>query len=308
MKKTLLSVFALFAMGTAIGQVQFSYDFDPDTNDFDIDGWIRTNVSTNASGTVWQIASYEPDPGNPFGGEDTVGQDGVFNSFALVNYTSVGTGSGTISNWLITPAIEVQNGDVVSFYTRIGRNEPAAFADRLQLRMSTEGDDALDPVSPTDVSSFTTLLVDVNPNLNLTDYPESWEDGYRSATISGLSGPTMVKFAFRYFVTNGGPSGLNSDIIGIDTFVVDRPLATSEFFASNFRMFPNPASSVLNLSSSTTTINSIQITDLNGRIVRNVEVGGVSDATLNVSDLNSGMYFVRVNSAAGTGITKFLKN
>lgn len=313
MKKALLTVFGLLAIGTAEAQVQFSYDFDPVANDFDADGWVRINASTPSTATLWTIASYEPDPENPFGGEETVGQDGVMNSFALVNYTST-TGAGTISNWLITPTITVQNGDVVSFYTRIGLNtteeEPdAAYADRLQLRMSTEGETSTDPgPGATGLGSYTTLLVDVNPDYTLTDYPTSWDAGMFSATISGLAGPTEVRFAFRYFVENGGPLGDNSDIIGIDTFVVDRPLGTSEFFAGNFRMYPNPASSVVNFTSATTLINKVELTDLNGRVVSTVETNGVADAAINVSNLSSGVYFVKVSSDLGTGTAKLVKN
>jgi hypothetical protein len=42
-------------------------------------------------------------------------------------------------------------------------------------------------------------------------------------TISGLPSRTLGRFAFRYYVTNGGPSGANSDIISIDD--VQFPLA-----------------------------------------------------------------------------------
>lgn len=34
--------------------------------------------------------------------------------------------------------------------------------------------------------------------------------------MSGLAGPTSGRFAFRYFVTDGGPAGANSGRIGID--------------------------------------------------------------------------------------------
>ena len=42
--------------------------------------------------------------------------------------------------------------------------------------------------------------------------------GDGTVTVSGLAGPTQGRLAFRYFVTNGGPTGLNSNYFGIDTF------------------------------------------------------------------------------------------
>ncbi|RZJ29152.1 MAG: T9SS type A sorting domain-containing protein [Flavobacterium sp.] len=316
MKKTLLALL-LVAAGGVQAQNLYSYGFDPTVNDLAVDGWVTLNRSASPTATVWTLASYDgTDDTAPFGGLSTPGQDGAENSFALVNYTSTSGGAtSTISNWLFTPTIEVQNGDVVTFYTRIGKNttpeDPdASYADRLQLRMSTTGDASTQPTAgPTQLGSYTTLLADVNPNLTLTDYPTSWDTGLITSTISGLAGPTMVKFAFRYFVTNAGPSGANSDIIGIDTFSVDRPTAgTSDFFATNFRMYPNPASSVINLSSATTQIQSAQLTDVNGRIVKNVSFNGVSEAQINIADLNTGVYFLKVQSALGTGTAKVIKN
>src|SRR5204862_329743 len=39
-----------------------------------------------------------------------------------------------------------------------------------------------------------------------------------TVTVSGVPSPTTGRLAFRYFVENGGPNGVNSDYIGIDTF------------------------------------------------------------------------------------------
>ena len=286
-------------------------------------GWQVTNQSSPVytGAPTWTIASYAaPDATTPFGGTMPVGQAGGLNSFALINYTSTGTssaaGSGTISNWLITPVINVQNGDVVTFYTRIGKNtttaDPnASFADRLQLRMSTVGSTSVNPTGgSTGLGDFTTLLDDVNPNLTLTGYPTSWATGMRTVTISGLTGPTAVKFGFRYFVTSGGPSGNNSDIIGIDSFSVDRSVAsTQSFFANNFSIYPNPANNVLNLSvKNGLSINEITMVDINGRTVKTINNSFDSEMEINVSDLTSGVYMLNVKTEDGVATSKFIKN
>lgn len=67
------------------------------------------------------------------------------------------------------------------------------------------------------------MLLSVNPSLITGVYPTSWTKF--TATVSGLAGPTSGRVAFRYFVTNGGPSGANSDYIGIDEFSIRRPLS-----------------------------------------------------------------------------------
>jgi len=227
MKKKLLSLLFYLPL---IGQAQniYNYGFNGTTADLTTAGWVRTNQSTSASTILWTVASYTPvvvsatvNP-NPFQTQaDTTGQtcpipngqDGTPNTFALVNFTSTSsslTSGATIGNWFISPVVTVQNGDVISFYTRLGKysaTNAASYADNLQVRMSTNG----------------------------------------AATVDPSTGPTAVKIGFRYFVTNGRPNGSNSDIIGIDTFSVDRPLGTQDFFAKNFVIFPNPAKEVLNI-------------------------------------------------------------
>ena len=306
MKKLLLSLSFVLALGSVYGQNQFAFGFEGTTADLATAGWVTTNQSTPATATLWSIPTTAPT--TTFAGG---AQGGSATSFALVNFTSVGvltatgaTGSGPISNWLITPVITVQNGDVVSFYTRIGRNGVALYADRLQLRMSTNGGFTANPsTGATDLGDFTNLLIDVNPSLNLTDYPVTWTQ--ESYTVTGLTGSTDVKFAFRYFVNDGGQDGLQSDIIGIDTFSVDRPLATDSFIKNNFSVYPNPANNVININKTkNVAMASAQITDINGRVVKTVN-SEVSQ--INISDLNAGVYMLKIVTAEGTGTTKIIK-
>ncbi|HLA55138.1 MAG TPA: choice-of-anchor J domain-containing protein [Flavobacterium sp.] len=331
MKKTLLLLSLALAFGTAKSQNLYSYGFSGVTADLTTAGWLRTNQSTLPGTTpaLWQIPAYTPvvvsaaqqpnafsDAAYTTGQTSPIpnGQAGGGNSFTLINFqstTSTASSGATISNWLISPVVNVQNGDVVTFYTRLGKYSAtgtASYADNMQFRMSTNGaTSALPSGGPAGLGDFTNLLVEINPALNLTSYPTVWTQ--YSYTVAGLSVPTDVKFAFRYFVTNAGPNGSNSDIIGVDSFSVDRPTAgTSEFFKNNFAMYPNPASNVINLSSSTTAINAVQLTDINGRTIKNITLNGVSETQINISDLNTGMYFLKIKSELGEGTAKIMKN
>jgi hypothetical protein len=333
MKKTLLSLF-LLASSIANSQNVYNFGFGGATADLATAGWERTNQSTlptstaQPTPTLWTIASFTPvvvntagTNANAFGDQVYTsgqtspvpnGQAGGGNSFALVNYTSTTSTSstaGTISNWLITPVVTVQNGDIVTFYSRKGTSGTIDYPDRLELRMSTAATTVVPSTGPTDVGSFTTVGVAVNPNLVAGFvYPKVWTQ--YSYTVSGLTGLTPVKFAFRYFVTAGGANGSNSDIIGIDTFSVDRPTAgTSDFFAKNFILYPNPSSGIVNLSSKNNTeIDTIQITDLNGRIVKTIDANGLTEAQINISELTSGVYFATIETENGSGITRIVKN
>ena len=121
-----------------------------------------------------------------------------------------------MSNWLLTPPLTLQNGVVLSFWTRTV--DTPTFPDRLQVRMSTNGASTNVGATATSVGDFTTVLLDINPTYTTDGYPNVWTQF--TVTLSGIASPTSGRLAMRYFVENGGPSGVNSDFIGIDTLTI----------------------------------------------------------------------------------------
>jgi Secretion system C-terminal sorting domain len=326
MKKILLSTLFLFGFYIAQSQNIYNFGFNGNTT-----GWSKINQSTlPSSAGLWVIPTYSvvtvgsPAPqANPFGAtviaagqisSIPVGQAGGSNSFATVGKTSTTSTASTgaiISNWLISPNITVQDGNVISFYTRCGTPSSltsALKADRLELRMSTQGPFTTPPsLGPNDIGDYTIVLATVNPAQTLTAYPTGWTR--YSYTVTGLSAPTQCKFAFRYNVINGGPNGQRSDIIGIDTFSVDTfDLATNQNEVQNFDVYPNPANNYITVTSSNNSlINQIQITDLNGRVINNTIENSVVSSEINIADLSSGIYFVKVSSKQGSSTSKIVK-
>lgn len=167
-------------------------------------GWVMQNNSSPIGLTNWF-------QGNPTA---FTAYNGATDSYIGANFNNT-AGTGTISNWLITPNYTLKNGDVITFYTRT--SDDNMWADNLQVRMSTNGASTNVGTAATDVGDFTTLLLEINPGLALSTYPMTWTQ--YSITITGLTAPTSGRMAFRYYVPNGGPSGTNSDYIGIDAYV-----------------------------------------------------------------------------------------
>ena len=169
-------------------------------------GWFMQNNSQPGPGTT-----------NWFQGNSTVfpAQSGASTSYIGTNFNN-GTGTSTLSNWLLTPPLTLQNGVVLTFWTRTV--DTPTFPDRLQVRMSTNGASTNVGATATSVGDFTTLLLDINPTYTTTGYPNVWTQF--TVTLSGIASPTTGRLALRYFVENGGPSGVNSDYIGIDTLSV----------------------------------------------------------------------------------------
>ncbi len=155
-------------------------------------GWVQTNLSSPV-GLPW---------GQGFVGPFAA-QAGSAESYAVANFESAAFGSGgVVDNWLITPTLNFDAVNTVSFWTRTIFN-PSIFPDRLELRLSLAGNSAATP-------SFSTVLVAVNPSLSQTGYPNTWTQ--YSATFSAAPG-TSGRLGFRYTV----PSNFSADFIGLDT-------------------------------------------------------------------------------------------
>lgn len=166
-------------------------------------GWQVTNLSSPLGTETWsqgQVDAFPAQAGSP-------------GSFFAANYES-GASEATINDWLITPRqASLSSTDVFEFWTRT--LEGTTYPDRLEVRMSTNG--SCNPGTTADgVGDFTTVLGTINPTLTVEGYPQAWTK--YSMPLTGL-GTTNVSgcVAFRYYVTNGGPSGDNSNYIGIDS-------------------------------------------------------------------------------------------
>ena len=171
--------------------------------------WMKFNNSIDASDCNWKQGFYkEVSSGNFLGFKaysTGSGDDGEY-AFAGQNHFLL---MSSISSWLVTPPLELKNGDMFSFYTRCDSKIIAPHA--LELRLSMEEYPNAGS-TPKDVGSFTQLLHTVNPHRSQDGYPSTWEK--IEVKISGLATDVKGRIAFR-FMSEGQVNGG----IGIDQFV-----------------------------------------------------------------------------------------
>ncbi|MCZ6554920.1 MAG: IPTL-CTERM sorting domain-containing protein [Candidatus Dadabacteria bacterium] len=105
-----------------------------------------------------------------------------------------------------------------SFFTRKIAND--LFPDRLEVRISTNGASTDVGGTALSIGDFTRLVIEINPNLQQGGYPQDWTEFIITPEVLG---EIQGRIAFRYFVTNGGPDGVNANYIGIDTSCVLKP-------------------------------------------------------------------------------------
>lgn len=290
MKKITVLIFSLLISVTVYSQT-LTENFD-DITTLPGDGWNQINLSIPIGVTNW------------FQGSNRVfdAYSGSTESYIAANFNNTTT-TGSISNWLITPVVNVENGDAITFYTRTSTD--TTFPDRLQVRLSDAGGSSTDPINDTDVGSYTTLLLDINPTLVTGGvYPEVWTQ--QVINITGLAGATDVKVAFRYFVENGGSGGLNSNYIGIDDVVITSSLGTTDFEKNKFSHYYNKTNDILKLKSNLLTLKNIDIYNVIGQSVLSKPLTS-SNENINLSSLSDGIYIIKVKVGDGEKTIKLLK-
>ena len=186
-------------------------------------GWKAVNLSNPIGGDSWQQGSYiiNTQKGGPFVSNIPAhSYKASANELAFVPYTA-GAGLSFINCWLISPALSMKNGDVISFWTRT--RSPVSFPDRMQVWLNPNNDGTNVGRTDAETGDFTVKILDINPTYSFSPYPTGYPTTWTKFefAVSGLPNGTIPqkhRVGFRYYVKNGGPSGAVSDEIGIDDF------------------------------------------------------------------------------------------
>ena len=200
--------------------VSLSYSESFDSIQTVIDrGWRSINRSNPPGGFGWTQGSYIADNvknGPWFSGIKARSAKHSANEYALVWYQT-GLGLSYINTWLLTPPLRAKNGDSFSFWTTT--SAPVSFPDRMQVWVNPNSASTNVGSNENETGDFTIKVLDINPNLTASGYPTTWTK--YTVVLSGLpqgNTPKDIRIGFRYYVQGGGPSGANSNEIGIDDF------------------------------------------------------------------------------------------
>jgi hypothetical protein len=187
-------------------------------------GWIFKNNSEPVGSHGWRQGLYEAAPSSKFPvpiiGFPAFSASSSPNDFISCDASSVNF-EGNISSWLITPQLNIKNGDQIIFWARALDDLQYSIytTDRVQVIMDTTGGTPDVGNSATSMGTFSKLLLDINDRYienDLGGFPIEWTQ--YTITISGLGSPkTNARFAFRYLGTDAGVNGpIYASVVGID--------------------------------------------------------------------------------------------
>lgn len=300
MRKLLLSAFLVASFGMNAQTVLFEDSFDTyaDFAIANVGAWTLTDVDMRPTYGVEQgnpaVSVTFPNSQSPMAfivmnptmstpplGANWVGHTGLKSMVAMASIPA----SGVVNNdWLISPQIQLgTSGNQLTFWAKA---ITAAYPERFRVGISTTG------TAPSDFTIITPSP-GVTPTTVWAQYTYAL-DAYQGQNVY-IAINCISNDAFAFFVD--------------DFKVTATTLATEDFFKANFAVYPNPATDVLNIAANNgVSITKAIITDINGRVISQQNLDGVSQAGINVANLAKGVYFISVESASGKGTTKFLKN
>jgi hypothetical protein len=156
--------------------------------------------------------------------------------------------------------------------------------------------------------------VALGPNNETSVFPLLSQAGFQTfeiklAEFSDWSGD-ITSFRIRFAdenntVKTGRPSVSHDIVIDSVVFSFDAAavLSTQDEALQSFSIYPNPANNSVNISSAST-ISKVQIFNISGKKV--LETKALLNKTIDVSNLNKGIYFLKVHSTGNTTATQKL--
>ncbi len=245
------------------------YAYGFESGTFESAGWTSPTAATGAN---WGL----------FGGT-TLAQAGT-------RFAACGV-SGVVSNaWLFSRGMNLVAGlpYTIKYYVRKYNSAGTASIEKMKLSIGTTATSVGQTVLATSAAITNTTYA-----LKTSTY---------TPTTSGV-----YYLGFNYY--SGAQTAAANGYLFVDSVTVTTPLAVNTERTNVFSISPNPATDVISVSNATNvSLKNITISDINGRVVRNVAYENVSNVDLKISDLAAGMYIINIASDKGIETKKFMKN
>jgi hypothetical protein len=187
------------------------------------------------------------------------------------------------NDWLISPQVSLgATGNTLTFWAK--SCDATYGAEKFKVGISTTG---------TAPANFTIIspgaFVVTTPVVTWIQYTYSLQAYAGQSVYIGINCVSDDQFGF-----------------AVDDFkVTATTLNTADYFKNNFKIYPNPSADVISIqSNSESAITAIQISDINGRIVK---TSTENNTTFSVREFSAGVYFLKVVTTDGVGTTKFIK-
>jgi hypothetical protein len=192
-----------------IADQSFSEEFET-TSGATGNGWTFINASSPIGTGGWVAGSFAPNISLFSGSGYAYSLNTVAQGSASYSIES------TISNWIVSKPLTLQNGDKIVFYANSLTLDLTATGLEVRMNKKNTGTNVGDGDDPGD---FTEVLTAVNPfqTVNAANsFPTSWTRF--EATVGGLNKPAQGRIAFRYYVPHNYQYNAPTTVVAVDRF------------------------------------------------------------------------------------------
>ncbi|MDR6966116.1 hypothetical protein J2X31_000109 [Flavobacterium arsenatis] len=292
MKKSILTALFLGLLSYANAQeILYSQDFEGNNDDIFADGW-----------DVIDLYGQSPDGGifNPSPSIQAIGFTGK--TIGVLTFTTV---VGSVLTHITGTDVAIKSADYdlpdgPSYATlRVGSVAVGAIGSAhysIYIMASTEFNGIATP------EALKNYLNTKTPVRSETVFASS---SMISIDLTAYAGQN-VSLIFRL---HDYPTHSNTILLFDDITIKAGTLDTPVFNANQFVVYPNPTSNLVSIrASNTLSINSITISDLNGRILKTHAFNSLASVELDLSEMATGTYFLGISSEEGTTTKKIIKS
>lgn len=126
-----------------------------------------------------------------------------------------------------------------------------------------------------------------------------------SYSLASLSSQTNVMFRI-VFISD---EAVVQQGVVVDDFLISGTLATETFELNNITIYPNPSKGIFNVAMGTVTPKTVEVYDITGKVVysRHDFQNGGKDISINLADVTTGVYFVKITSEDQSVVKKIIK-
>ena len=245
------------------------YAYSFESGTFESAGWTSPTAATGANWNIFEAT--------------TLAQSGT-------KFAGCGASAAVSNSWLFSRGMNLVAGlpYTIKYYIRKYNAAGTSTIEKMKLSIGT---------SATSVGQ--TVLA---TSSNITNTTYALKTSTYTPTTSGV-----YYLGFNYY--SGAQTAAANGYLFVDSVTVTTPLAVNTERTNVFSISPNPATDVISVSNATNvSLKNITISDINGRVVRNVAYENVSNVDLKISDLAAGMYIINIASDKGIETKKFMKN
>ncbi|HPT31214.1 MAG TPA: choice-of-anchor J domain-containing protein [Prolixibacteraceae bacterium] len=214
------------------------------------------------------------------------------NSYAYINGYSGGNKEN--NDWLISPALNLDTATSVkvSFKTAKNYTGPA-----LKVMISSNFNGTFTPAG---VNGAT--WTDITSNFEYSGGSFAWKASGEFA-LSAYSGKVYI--AFVYESTTEAAAAWEVDDFLLTGYLKNTGIDQLE--ENEISVYPVPAKDVIHFGN-LKGVNALDVFDLQGRMLLQKMVNGLSNVTLNVNGLPNGVYMVRFHTSGVPVVKRFIKN